>query len=399
MLLMAGPMIVLFELRHPDRPGRGQAAGQAGRPPRPSTTSATTRPRRSTPAPSALDDAPVAARLARPRGLSPRGRRRPRQPGRGPRPGRRARRRRARGLPAARARRRGCCRPRPAPRRSGRPPRRSPPGPARWSPSAATAPCTPRCRRSPGRRRRWPSSPPARATTWPCALGIPPDPVAAARAAAEDLVAGDVRTVDAGRTGDRWWATVLCCGFDSAVTDRANRLRWPRGRRRYDVGDPRRAGPRCGRGELDPRAGRRDAARVPVTLVAVGNTSWYGGGMKVCPGADPADGLFDVTVVGPLTRLELIRTEPRLTAGTHVEHAAGHGAPGGAGRAVLARASPPTPTASRWRRCPRSPSACPARCGSSAPAAPDASRRRLTGPAAGPSSGTAWTVAREQAPA
>ena len=63
------------------------------------------------------------------------------------------------------------------------------------------------------------------------ALGVPRDPVAAARAAAEDLKAGTTRTVDVGRTGNRWWATVLCCGFDSAVTDRANRLRWPRGRR------------------------------------------------------------------------------------------------------------------------------------------------------------------------
>jgi diacylglycerol kinase (ATP) len=58
---------------------------------------------------------------------------------------------------------------------------------------------------------------------------------------------------------------------------------------------------------------------VPVTLVAVGNTSWYGGGLNVCPGADPSDGLFDVTVVGPLRRLELVRQRPRLTLGTHVE--------------------------------------------------------------------------------
>jgi diacylglycerol kinase (ATP) len=55
-------------------------------------------------------------------------------------------------------------------------------------------------------------------------------------------------------------------------------------------------------------------------MVAVGNTPWYGGGMKVCPGADPTDGLFDVTVVGATSRLELIRTKPRLTLGTHVEH-------------------------------------------------------------------------------
>ncbi|GAA3167475.1 YegS/Rv2252/BmrU family lipid kinase [Blastococcus jejuensis] len=152
------------------------------------------------------------------------------------------------------------------------------------------------------------------------ALGIPRDPVVAARAAAEDLVAGTTRAVDAGRTGDRWWATVLCCGFDSAVSDRANRLRWPKGRRRYDVAvlaELARLRPREVELVLDG-----EAHTLPVTLIAVGNTPWYGGGMKVCPGADPTDGFFDVTVVGPISRLQLVRTRPLLTAGTHVEHAA-----------------------------------------------------------------------------
>jgi diacylglycerol kinase (ATP) len=150
------------------------------------------------------------------------------------------------------------------------------------------------------------------------ALGVPRDPVAAARAAAEDLKAGTTRTVDAGRTGDRWWATVLCCGFDSAVTDRANRLRWPRGRRRYDVAvlaELARLRPRQLTLVLDG-----ESQTLPITMVAVGNTAWYGGGMKICPGADPADGLFDVTVVGATSRLELMRTKPRLTNGTHVDH-------------------------------------------------------------------------------
>ena len=152
------------------------------------------------------------------------------------------------------------------------------------------------------------------------ALGIPRNPVVAARAAAEGLLAGQVRAVDAGRTGGRWWATVLCCGFDSAVSDRANRLRWPKGRRRYDVAILAELA------QLRPREltlvldGEEQI--VPVTLVAVGNTPWYGGGMKVCPGADPSDGLFDVTVVGPLRRLELVRQRPRLTDGTHIENAA-----------------------------------------------------------------------------
>ena len=126
------------------------------------------------------------------------------------------------------------------------------------------------------------------------------------------------RTIDAGRTGDRWWATVLCCGFDSAVSDRANRLRWPKGRRRYDVAvlaELARLRPVELTMVLDG-----ESQTLPVTMVAVGNTPWYGGGMKVCPGADPSDGLFDVTVVGATSRLELMRTKPRLTAGTHVEH-------------------------------------------------------------------------------
>ena len=150
------------------------------------------------------------------------------------------------------------------------------------------------------------------------ALGAPRDPLAAARAAAEALAAGTTRRVDAGRTGDRWWATVLCCGFDSAVTDRANRLRWPRGRRRYDVAvlaELARLRPRELTLVLDG-----ESQSLPITMVAVGNTAWYGGGMKICPGADPADGVFDVTVVGASTRLQLMRTKPRLTNGTHVDH-------------------------------------------------------------------------------
>jgi diacylglycerol kinase (ATP) len=150
------------------------------------------------------------------------------------------------------------------------------------------------------------------------ALGIPADAGAAARAAAEDLADGNATTIDAGRTGDRWWATVLCCGFDSAVSDRANRLRWPKGRRRYDVAvlaELARLRPIELTMVLDG-----EARTLPVTMVAVGNTPWYGGGMKVCPTADPTDGLFDVTVVGPTTRLQLMRTKPRLTDGTHVDH-------------------------------------------------------------------------------
>jgi diacylglycerol kinase (ATP) len=95
-------------------------------------------------------------------------------------------------------------------------------------------------------------------------------------------------------------------------------MRWPRGRRRYDVAvlaELARLRPRELTMVLDG-----ETRTLPVTMVAIGNTGWYGGGMRVCPDADPADGLFDVTVVGPTTRLELIRARPLLTTGTHVDH-------------------------------------------------------------------------------
>ncbi|SCX54839.1 diacylglycerol kinase [Klenkia marina] len=156
------------------------------------------------------------------------------------------------------------------------------------------------------------------------ALGVPADPLAALDAALHDLATGGGRPLDLVRSssaaGERWWATVLCCGLDSAVSDRVNRLRWPRGPRRYDVAiavELARLRPRSVRLTLDGVSTDHE-----VTLVAVGNTPFYGGGLRICPDADPADGLLDVTVVGAVGRLELVRTRPRLADGTHVTHPA-----------------------------------------------------------------------------
>jgi diacylglycerol kinase (ATP) len=154
-------------------------------------------------------------------------------------------------------------------------------------------------------------------------LGVPADPVAAAAAVARRVLAGDGTAVDAVRTTDGdgefrgWWACVLASGFDSAVNERANRMRWPRGPRRYDVAilaELARLRPRAYRVTLDG-----ETIDAPAVMVAVGNTDSYGGGLRICPAADPADGLLDVTVVGPVSRTDVVRLKPRLYAGTHVE--------------------------------------------------------------------------------
>jgi diacylglycerol kinase (ATP) len=145
------------------------------------------------------------------------------------------------------------------------------------------------------------------------ALGLPlNDP----RASAELLAAGRTRAVDAVRCGDAWFACVLGIGFDGAVNDRANRMRWPRGRRRYDlavVAELRSYRPVHFVLHLD---GAR--TEVDAMLVAVGNAASYGGGMRVCPDALLDDGLVDVVVVGPLSRTRFLRLFPRVFAGTHV---------------------------------------------------------------------------------
>jgi diacylglycerol kinase (ATP) len=141
-------------------------------------------------------------------------------------------------------------------------------------------------------------------------------PVADPHASTALLVDGAVRTIDAVRCGDVWWACVLGSGFDAAVNDRANRMRWPRGRRRYDLAIlAELRSYRPGRFVLDVDGMR---AEVEAMLVALGNAPSYGGGMKVCPGAVLDDGLLDVVVVGPLTRRRFLRLFPRVFAGTHV---------------------------------------------------------------------------------
>jgi len=60
----------------------------------------------------------------------------------------------------------------------------------------------------------------------------------------------------------------------------------------------------------------------PVFLVAVGNGVSYGGGMRIVPDAIIDDGLFDVCVVGQISRLEVLRLVPKLYSGGHRGHPA-----------------------------------------------------------------------------
>jgi diacylglycerol kinase (ATP) len=140
------------------------------------------------------------------------------------------------------------------------------------------------------------------------------EPAAAARV----VTTGRVRTMDLGRAGSQYYATVLAAGFDSQVNERANAMQWPRGQMRYNIAvaaQLRRFEPTRFTLELDGARRELDA-----TLVAVGNGPSYGGGLRICEGAVLDDGQLDVVVIKPVTRVELLRVFPRLFNGTHVTH-------------------------------------------------------------------------------
>jgi diacylglycerol kinase (ATP) len=155
-------------------------------------------------------------------------------------------------------------------------------------------------------------------------LAIPTDPIAAAAALSASLRAGRVRHIDLGRATcsdlTTWWVTVLCAGFDSAVNERANAMRWPRGPRRYDLAILAEAltlHPRHYRLEIDGVSEELDA-----TMVSVCNGPRYGGGKLLAPFARLDDGRFTVVVVAPLTRHALVALAPKLNTGSHVGHPA-----------------------------------------------------------------------------
>ncbi|MFD7971149.1 YegS/Rv2252/BmrU family lipid kinase [Streptomyces clavifer] len=152
------------------------------------------------------------------------------------------------------------------------------------------------------------------------ALGLPVrDPAAAGRLAAEVLTAGTARGIDLGRVGGRWFGSVLASGFDSRVNDRGNRMRRVAGRFTYDLAilaELAAFRPIPYRVRLDGGPVRE----IEATLIAVGNGSTYGGGMRICADAVMDDGLFDVTVVGDCSRTTLLKVFPRVYRGTHLGH-------------------------------------------------------------------------------
>jgi diacylglycerol kinase (ATP) len=155
-------------------------------------------------------------------------------------------------------------------------------------------------------------------------FGIPRDLDAAVQVALE----GDVREIDVGLVTFRAWAgheerahfaNVASAGISGAIAQRANEsskalggkisyywstlavfARWQTGEMRVSVDDEIRGG------------------RIIDTMVA--NGRYLGGGMRMLPDAEPDDGLFDVMIIGDVTKRDLAFTLPKAYRGKHLPH-------------------------------------------------------------------------------
>jgi diacylglycerol kinase (ATP) len=153
-------------------------------------------------------------------------------------------------------------------------------------------------------------------------LGIPHENQAAALDVLIEALNYPARVIDAGLVTDsagetRWFGCMLSAGFDSIVNERANTMQHPKGASRYTIAMLLELV------TLKPIQYKithdGETFESGGVMMSVGNGVSLGGGMKVTPTAVVDDGLLDILVVGPLSRIAFLRIFPKVFAGTHIE--------------------------------------------------------------------------------
>jgi len=152
-------------------------------------------------------------------------------------------------------------------------------------------------------------------------VGVP----TATAAAVQVIVDGHIGRIDlmemtghlAGGAERRLAGSILSTGFDARVNDHVNKMTHPMGRPSYTW---------AALAELsifEPVTYRLLIDGVPRTqtamFVCVGNAGYFGGGMQGLPQADITDGVLDVMIVNPVSRVTLLRLLPKMFNGAYVK--------------------------------------------------------------------------------
>lgn len=145
-------------------------------------------------------------------------------------------------------------------------------------------------------------------------LGIPQEPLAACAA----LAHGDTRAMDVGEVEGRAFVGIASVGFDSDANRIANEAPAWLGRLVYAYGALRALlfwRPATFQIELDPPGERLSFTGYSV---AAANSRAYGGGMYLAPEAMLDDGLLDIIVIEPVSRLRFLINLRKVFKGEHV---------------------------------------------------------------------------------
>jgi diacylglycerol kinase (ATP) len=139
---------------------------------------------------------------------------------------------------------------------------------------------------------------------------------------------GAVRTIDVGRArylawdrspAESYFATFGGAGISGAIARRANASSKALGGRVSFFWATIAVFARWKSTDVDVDVdGERRSGRMLETLATLGE--YAAGGMWVTPGASPDDGLFDVLLIGDVTKADFVMTFPKIYRGTHVAH-------------------------------------------------------------------------------
>ena len=136
----------------------------------------------------------------------------------------------------------------------------------------------------------------------------------------DHITTNEASVIDLGNVDSEWFAAILSTGFDSVVNEKANAMVWPRGQQRYNLAIALEL-PRFTPIEYQITTDSRTFT-TKAMLIAIANGRSYGGGMLVCPHAKLDDGLFDVMILKPVSKMEFIKVFPRVFSGSHITHPA-----------------------------------------------------------------------------
>jgi YegS/Rv2252/BmrU family lipid kinase len=139
---------------------------------------------------------------------------------------------------------------------------------------------------------------------------------------------GRTREIDLGRARYRGWdgeerealfANIASAGMSGAIAKRTNETSKALGGKVSYFWATLAVFSRWRNGEVRVRVdGEEHTGRMHDVVVA--NGRYFGGGMMICPEAEPDDGRFDVLLIGDLTKRDLMLTLPKTYRGTHLPH-------------------------------------------------------------------------------